>query len=97
VTDNLEERVHKFNALQLPGQPIGMHMGTSYLVNDLWREVKRLRDGFREIKKATVDGRVCDDVAWFDTITTLYDFCDLFLRAPTHERGADVETKPDAS
>lgn len=41
--DELEERVFKFNTLTLPGQPMGMHMGTSYLVNDLWREVKRLR------------------------------------------------------
>lgn len=41
--DELEERVHKFNSLSLPGQPMGMHMGTSYLVNDLWREVQRLR------------------------------------------------------
>ena len=41
--DELEERVYKFNSLSLPGQPMGMHMGTSYLVNDLWREVKRLR------------------------------------------------------
>lgn len=41
--DELEERVRKFNSLQLPGQPMTMHMGTSYLVNDLWREVRRLR------------------------------------------------------
>ena len=41
--DELEERVYKFNSLSLPGQPMGTHMGTSYLVNDLWREVKRLR------------------------------------------------------
>jgi len=41
--DDLEERVKKFNSLSLPGQPLSMHMGTSYLVNDLWKEVKRLR------------------------------------------------------
>jgi len=41
--DELEERVCKFNSLSLPGQPMGMHMGTSYLVNELWREIKRLR------------------------------------------------------
>jgi len=33
----------------------------------------------REIKRATVEGRVCDDVAWFDEIETLYDFCDRIL------------------
>lgn len=43
IKDDLKERVDKFNILQLPGQPMSMHMGTSYLVNDLWREVQRLR------------------------------------------------------
>lgn len=42
-------------------------------------ENERLRAGYRAIQKAAVDGRVCDDVAWFDTITTLYDFCDQIL------------------
>ena len=41
--DDLEQRVQQFNGLSLPGQPFVMHMGTSYLVNDLWREVQRLR------------------------------------------------------
>lgn len=41
--DELEKRVQQFNSLSLPGQPMGMHMGTSYLVNDLWREIQRLR------------------------------------------------------
>jgi hypothetical protein len=40
---DLEDRVRKFSTLELPGQPTGVHMGTSYLVNDLWREVQRLR------------------------------------------------------
>ena len=40
---DLETRIRQFQMLQLPGQPQGMHMGTSYLVNDLWTEVKRLR------------------------------------------------------
>lgn len=40
---DLETRVQKFNSLQLPGQPMAMHMGTSYLVEDLWKEVQRLR------------------------------------------------------
>ena len=41
--DDLEKRVNQYNTLSLPGQPMGCHMGTSYLINDLWREVKRLR------------------------------------------------------
>jgi hypothetical protein len=42
-------------------------------------EIERLRKAIEDIKQATIDGRVCDDVAWFDTITTLHDFCDLVL------------------
>ena len=38
----LEERVAQFNALKLPGQPQAMHLGTSYLVNDLWQTLKIL-------------------------------------------------------
>ena len=41
--DDIEERVEKFNRMELPGQMPMMHMGTAYLVNDLWREVQRLR------------------------------------------------------
>ena len=37
---DLRERVAQFNCLELPGQPMGMHMGTSYLINDLWRELE---------------------------------------------------------
>lgn len=42
--DDLKDRVEKFMMLQLPGQPMMMHMGTSHLVQDLWREVKQLRE-----------------------------------------------------
>lgn len=45
-------------------------------------EIARLRGAIAAIQKATVEGRVCDDVAWFDTITTLYDFCDQTLNPP---------------
>nr|WP_319250477.1 hypothetical protein [uncultured Celeribacter sp.] len=38
----LKERVDAFALMELPGQPRMMHMGTSYLVNDLWREIQRL-------------------------------------------------------
>ena len=40
----LEDRVQQFAAMKLPGQPQFMHTGTSYLVNDLWREITRLRE-----------------------------------------------------
>lgn len=46
----LEERVVAFQSLSLPGQPMAMHMGTSYLVNDLWREVQRQRELLRKAR-----------------------------------------------
>ena len=33
----LRERVMQFRAMRLPGEPMGVHMGTSYLVGDLDR------------------------------------------------------------
>jgi hypothetical protein len=51
-------------------------------------EIAWLRSAVEEIKRATVEGRVCDDVAWFDDITTLHDFCDQTLAyRPTHSNG----------
>jgi hypothetical protein len=43
-------------------------------------EIERLRSAIEAIRQATIDGRVCDDVAWFDTITTPHDFCEQTLR-----------------
>ena len=40
--ESLEGRVLKFMMLELDGQPRMMHMGTSYLVQDLMAEVRRL-------------------------------------------------------
>lgn len=40
--EDLKLRVQQFQLLDLPGQPQGMHMGTSYLVRDLWRELQRV-------------------------------------------------------
>jgi hypothetical protein len=56
MADDLEDRVHKFNAMELPGQMQMMHMGTSYLVNDLWREVKRLRVALTATEKGLHNG-----------------------------------------
>jgi hypothetical protein len=47
--DELEKRIEQFNSLSLPGQPMSMHMGTSYLVSDLWKEILRLRTARAEI------------------------------------------------
>lgn len=40
--EDLIERTALFHLMQLPGQPMGMHMGTSRLVSDLLNEVRRL-------------------------------------------------------
>lgn len=40
----LKARVLQFDMLELPGQPMGMHMGTSYLVHDLLRALERALD-----------------------------------------------------
>jgi hypothetical protein len=45
-------------------------------------EVLRLRRSLYDIQEATIGGRVCDDVAWFDGITTLHDFCEIVLHGP---------------
>lgn len=42
-------------------------------------ENARLREVLGAIQQAVVDGRVCDDVAWFSTIETLYDFIEEVL------------------
>lgn len=39
----LDKKVQQFKELALPGQPQSMHMGTSYLVDDLWHELQGLR------------------------------------------------------
>ena len=52
--DSLEERVKQFEMMRLPGQPRAIHMGTSYLINDLWREVKNLRGALDELQEFKV-------------------------------------------
>jgi hypothetical protein len=39
----LLDRANQFRRMRLPGQPMGMHMGTLYLVNDLSAAVATLR------------------------------------------------------
>ncbi len=38
-------------------------------------------DALKAIKRATINGDICDDVAWFDQIETLHDFCDRIIDA----------------
>lgn len=42
-------------------------------------QYRRLDLGVRAIRRATIKGDVCDDVAWFDTITTLHDYCSVLV------------------
>lgn len=58
-------------------------------------ELDRLRAGYRAIMAATTAGRVCDDVAWFDGITTLYDFCDAMLLGLRPSARSVGETAPE--
>ena len=55
-----------------------------------WQPIERLRlerdtlaRALMEIKHATLAGRICDDVAWFYSITTLHDFCEITLNRVT--------------
>ncbi|CDO34089.1 hypothetical protein [Novosphingobium sp. KN65.2] len=40
--ETLRDRVNQFQRIELPGQPMMMHMGTNYLVRDLWAAVSDL-------------------------------------------------------
>ncbi|KEZ78361.1 hypothetical protein [Salinisphaera hydrothermalis] len=48
--DEIQERAGKFRCIELPGQPIMMHMGTSYLVGDLDKAVSKLRARVADLK-----------------------------------------------
>ena len=48
-------------------------------IDRLRAELASARKALEEIKQATIEGQVCDDVAWFDGITTLHDYCDIAL------------------
>jgi hypothetical protein len=50
--EDLEKRVQQFRTFELPGQPPFAHMGTSYLINDLWRELTRLRAEVERLREA---------------------------------------------
>lgn len=70
---SLEERVNLFNRMALPGQPLGMHMGTSYLVNDLMREVQELREALKPATEIVevLDRHLSDD--WVPVQTSVVE------------------------
>ena len=43
MNDDFDQRVLQFYLMELPEQPQMMHMGTSYLIGDLYKAVKRLQ------------------------------------------------------
>ena len=51
MRNNLKERIDQYKTLSLPGQPQCCHMGTNYLINDLWREILRLRTAMSDKDK----------------------------------------------
>jgi hypothetical protein len=67
-TDNhdLDERVFQFRLMELPGQPMMMHMGTNRLVNDLHAELKRERARVAELESVLVRGVEGEEYFWRD-------------------------------
>jgi hypothetical protein len=64
TAESLEDRVTQFRCLELPGQPMSMHMGTSYLVNDLWNKVKEQAAEIERLRTASKQALVAlDNVA----------------------------------
>jgi hypothetical protein len=51
---DLDERVDQFRLMELPGQPMMMHMGTHRLAQDLHAELKRVRARVAELKASAV-------------------------------------------
>ena len=45
------------------------------LLLSLQTALMQARASFQAIQLATIEGRVCEDVAWFSSITTLHDYC----------------------
>ncbi len=43
--------------------------------------VTLMLNALKAIKRAAINGDICDDVAWFDQIETLHDFCDRIIDA----------------
>ena len=72
VLDEMLDRVNQFTMLRLPGQAQFMHMGTSYLVNDLADAVRRLREQLANAeaerkawqREAAMLLEACEEVLW---------------------------------
>jgi hypothetical protein len=60
---------------------MNLHRCECSICTERGAESELLVNALRAIKRATLNGDVCDDVAWFDQIETLHDFCDRILDA----------------
>lgn len=60
-------------------------------------QYRRLDLGVRAVRRAIVLGRVCDDVAWFDDITTLFDYCSVLLDDVVNETSISAPAYPHPS
>ncbi len=58
---DLPNRVAQFHMLELPGQPRMMHMGTAYLVDDLFHALKEVVD-LADEKKLRLRHEYEDDI-----------------------------------
>lgn len=58
----LRQRVSDFNALRLPGQPQAAHMGTVYLVNDLWNKIQELQAKLSAQQAVAADRATSDEI-----------------------------------
>lgn len=79
----LEQRVEAFALMELPGQPRMMHMGTSYLVTDLWREVKLLRAYNERLRVALRE--ICEAADAFDDAEDMAHIARRALLPPPEE------------
>ncbi len=91
----LEQRVKDFNALRLPGQPLGVHMGTYSLVNDLLRALLDAEPEEPEGDRLQriVNEQAEDDGLWFVAETAP----EAYLQEQLRRLHAAIEARDDAA
>lgn len=72
IVERLQGAVRTWKGSDAYGRSLDaeLHMALQY---------RRLDLGLRAIRRAAARGDVCDDVAWFDTVTTLLEYCSILL------------------
>jgi GGDEF domain-containing protein len=91
LVGRLEDLCERLSPTTSP-KAIGEEPSSSEAVREA---LMQARASFQAIQRATIEGRVCDDVAWFSEITTLHDYCagqieiidkSIEMRGRQHER-----------